>query len=111
VSGHRTLEFYRLAIKRMAGAGAQLILGGCSVFEYSETTAPLLSGRKSARELDVAIERITIEPGNMDGQPCIRALPVKFCDVYRGLSLHGMTEGEILQKYPGLEPEDLPAVR
>ena len=59
----------------------------------------------------MAIERITIEPGNMGGQPCIRGLPIKFWDLYRDLALHGMTEDEVLQKYPELEPDDLAAVR
>ena len=78
---------------------------------YSETTVPLLLGRESAREQNVAIERITIEPGNMDGQPCLRGLPVKFWDVYLDLTLHAMTEDEVLRKYSVLEPEDIPAIR
>ena len=57
------------------------------------------------------IERITIESGNLDGQPCIRGLPIKFWDVYRDLMSHGKTEGQVLQEYPALEPEDLTAVR
>ena len=47
----------------------------------------------------------------MGGQPCIRGLPIKFWDLYRDLALHGMTEDEVLQKYPELEPDDLAAVR
>ena len=58
----------------------------------------------------MAIERITIEPDNMNGQPCVRSLPITFRDVYRDLALHGMTEDEVLRKYAGLEPQDIPAV-
>jgi len=59
----------------------------------------------------MTIERITIEPGNMAGQPCIRGLPIKFWDVYRDLAFHGLCEDEVLQKYAELEREDLAAVR
>jgi uncharacterized protein (DUF433 family) len=57
------------------------------------------------------IDRITTDPGNLDGEPCIRGLSIKFWFVYRDLAFHGMTESEILKKYPGLEPKDIPAVR
>jgi uncharacterized protein (DUF433 family) len=57
------------------------------------------------------IERIAIDPGKIGGQPCIRGLPIKFWNVYRDLAFHGMTDDEVLQKYPELEQEDLVAVR
>jgi uncharacterized protein (DUF433 family) len=56
----------------------------------------------------MGIERITIEP---DGQPTIRSLAIRFWDVYRDLTFHGMTEDEVLQKHPELEPGDIAAVR
>lgn len=63
------------------------------------------------RDGTVPIERITIEPDTMDGQPCIRGLRIKFLDVYRDLAFHGMAQDEIFRKYPELEKEDLAAVR
>jgi uncharacterized protein (DUF433 family) len=72
---------------------------------------PASVGPEVGTRRNVAIERITIELGNMGGQPCIRGLPIKFWDVYRDLTLHGMTEDEVLQKYSELEPDDIPAVR
>jgi uncharacterized protein (DUF433 family) len=59
----------------------------------------------------MSIERITINPSNIEGQPSIRNSGIKFWDVYRDLSFHGMTDHEVLRKYPALEPEDLAAVR
>ncbi|HLG94732.1 MAG TPA: DUF433 domain-containing protein [Bryobacteraceae bacterium] len=56
----------------------------------------------------MGIERIT---ANLDGQPVIRGLAIKFWDVYRDLALHGMTAREVIRKYPDLEPEDIGAVR
>jgi uncharacterized protein (DUF433 family) len=59
----------------------------------------------------MGIERITIETGNLNGQPCIRGLPIRFWDVYRDLMSYEKTDSDVLQKYPDLEPEDLAAVR
>ncbi len=56
----------------------------------------------------MGIERITTDP---DGRPVIRGLPIKFWDVYRDLRFHGMADDEVLRNYPGLETDDLTAVR
>jgi uncharacterized protein (DUF433 family) len=55
------------------------------------------------------IDRITLEPGKRSGQPCIRGLRITVCDVLRRLA-GGMSEQEILDEYPELEPADFPAV-
>ncbi|MGD0670385.1 MAG: DUF433 domain-containing protein [Bryobacteraceae bacterium] len=67
--------------------------------------------RKVARDGKMPMERITIAPGDMGGQPCIRDLQIKFWDVYRDLAFRGMTADSVLQRYPQLEREDLSAVR
>lgn len=54
-------------------------------------------------------ERITIEPVNRTGQPCIRGLRITVWDILGWLAA-GMTESEILEDYPELEPEDFRAV-
>ncbi len=54
-------------------------------------------------------ERITIEPGKRSGQPCIRSLRITVWDVLQWLA-GGMTEQQILDDYPELEPEDFRAV-
>jgi uncharacterized protein (DUF433 family) len=48
-------------------------------------------------------DRITLDPANMNGQPCIRRLPVRQWDVYRDLAFYGIPDTEVLQKYPPLE--------
>lgn len=55
------------------------------------------------------IDRITIEPGKRSGQPCVRGLRITAWDVLSWLAA-GMTEHEILDDYPELQPEDFPAV-
>ena len=53
--------------------------------------------------------RIVIEPGKRSGQPCVRVLRITVWDVLSWLA-GGMTQQEILDDYPELEPEDFPAV-
>ena len=51
-------------------------------------------------------ERITVNPNQMGGVPCIRGLRIPVATVLRMLA-GGMTEHEILADYPDLESEDI----
>ena len=53
-------------------------------------------------------DRITIEPDERGGKPCIRGLRITVYDVLDYLA-SGMTESEILEDFPELEPEDIRA--
>ena len=53
--------------------------------------------------------RITVEPGKMGSQPCIRGLRFTVYDVASYLA-SGMTEEEILKDFPYLEKDDFRAV-
>jgi uncharacterized protein (DUF433 family) len=55
------------------------------------------------------LTRITITPGQLSGQPCIRGFRVTVWDV-RDVLAAGMSEGEILADYPYLEKADFKAV-
>jgi uncharacterized protein (DUF433 family) len=50
--------------------------------------------------------RITVDPSQMDGVPCIRGLRIPVATVV-GMVADGMTEAEILRAHPDLEPDDL----
>jgi uncharacterized protein (DUF433 family) len=50
--------------------------------------------------------RITVRPDQMGGAPCIRGLRIPVATVV-GMVADGMTEAEILEAYPDLEPDDL----
>ncbi len=50
--------------------------------------------------------RITTDPGQMGGVPCIRGLRIPVATLI-GMLADGMTEAEILAAYPDLEAEDL----
>lgn len=50
--------------------------------------------------------RITVNPKQMDGIPCIRGLRIPVAAVV-GMVADGMTEDEILRAFPDLEGEDV----
>lgn len=50
--------------------------------------------------------RITIDPQQMSGVPCIRHLRIPVATVV-GMVAEGMLEEAILRAYPDLEPEDI----
>ncbi len=50
--------------------------------------------------------RITVNPEQMGGVPCIRGLRIPVATILAMLA-EGMTEQEILAAYPDLEPEDI----
>ncbi len=50
--------------------------------------------------------RITVNPNQMGGVPCIRGLRIPVATVV-GMIADGMTEAEIIAAYPGLERADI----
>jgi uncharacterized protein (DUF433 family) len=50
--------------------------------------------------------RITVDPNQMGGVPCIRGLRIPVATVV-GMVADGMTEQEILAAFPDLEREDI----
>ena len=55
------------------------------------------------------LERITIDPLQCGGRPCIRGMRIRVKDVLDLLAA-GVAEQEILADYPYLEPDDIRAV-
>lgn len=51
-------------------------------------------------------ERITVDPKQMGGMPCIRGLRIPVATVV-AMVADGMSEPEILAAYPDLEKDDL----
>lgn len=54
-------------------------------------------------------DRITIDPAQMHGRPCIRGLRISVADVLAMLAA-GMSRDDILKDYPYLEGADIDAV-
>ena len=55
------------------------------------------------------MDRITINPDQMGGAPCIRGLRIPVVTVL-GMLAEGMTAEEIVAELPSLELDDIPAV-
>ena len=56
----------------------------------------------------MTFDRITINPEQMGGVPCIRGLRIPVATVIEMLA-EGMVSDDILRAYPDLEYEDIPA--
>jgi uncharacterized protein (DUF433 family) len=54
------------------------------------------------------LSRITVDPEQCHGRPCIRGMRMRVVDILQMLA-GGMTEKEILCEFPFLEPEDIQA--
>lgn len=54
------------------------------------------------------MSRVTIDPKQMNGVPCIRGLRIPVATVV-GMVAEGMTSAEILLAFPDLEAEDVHA--
>ena len=52
------------------------------------------------------VDRITINPEQCGGRPCIRGMRIRVTDVIE-LCAAGLTPEKILEELPDLEPEDL----
>ncbi|UCD81502.1 MAG: DUF433 domain-containing protein [Desulfobacterales bacterium] len=50
--------------------------------------------------------RITVKPDQMGGVPCIRGLRIPVATII-GMVAEGMSQAEILDAYPDLEPADI----
>ena len=54
------------------------------------------------------LDRITIDPGQCGGRPCIRGMRIRVTDLLQLLAA-GESIAEILEEYPYLEAEDIAA--
>jgi len=61
-------------------------------------------------EVDVTevFERITVDPNQCGGRPCIRGMRIRVVDVL-DLLASGLTREQVLEELPDLEPEDIEA--
>jgi uncharacterized protein (DUF433 family) len=54
------------------------------------------------------LERITVNPEQCGGRPCVRGMRIRVVDVLQLLAA-GLTQEQILEEMPDLEPEDIQA--
>lgn len=60
------------------------------------------------RGVNTLAERITVDPEQCGGRPCIRGMRIRVSDVL-DLFAAGLTSEQILEEMPDLQPEDLQA--
>ena len=53
-------------------------------------------------------DRITINPGQCGGRPCIRGMRIRVTDVI-DLLASGLTPAQVIEELPDLQPEDITA--
>lgn len=58
--------------------------------------------------MNEVLKRITVNPRQMGGRPCIRGIRITVSNVLRQLAT-GHSHERILKAYPELEPEDIDA--
>jgi uncharacterized protein (DUF433 family) len=54
-------------------------------------------------------DRITVNPKQCGGLPCVRGMRIRVIDVLE-LQAAGLSAAQILEELPDLEPEDLQAI-
>lgn len=54
------------------------------------------------------MSRITIDPEQCGGRPCVRGMRIRVCDVLDLLS-HRLTTAQVLEEMPDLEAADIEA--
>lgn len=58
--------------------------------------------------MGILAERITVNPEQCGGRPCIRGMRIRVIDVL-DLLANGLTSEQVLEEFPELEPEDIRA--
>jgi len=54
------------------------------------------------------VDRITVNPGQCGGRPCVRGMRIRVIDVLDLLAA-GLTQQQVLEELPDLEVEDISA--
>ncbi|MHB1260057.1 DUF433 domain-containing protein, partial [Thiobacillus sp.] len=67
------------------------------------------SAKTGARRMEtLALERITVDPAQCGGRPCIRGMRIRVSDILE-LMAAGESREQILADYPYLDAEDITA--
>ena len=88
-----TAAFYRLAPNN-------------SIREALTCMGGILMGQTTGSDSTMAFERVTVDPNQMGGVPCLRGLRIPVATVV-AMFADGMTDDEVLEALPHLEPEDI----
>jgi uncharacterized protein (DUF433 family) len=68
----------------------------------------MLKWENEGRAMTQIFDRITVNPRQCGGRPCVRGMRIRVLDVLELLA-DGMTPAEVLNEHPDLEIEDIHA--
>ena len=66
------------------------------------------SPEEGSLSMSFVTERITVNPEQCGGRPCVRGMRIRVVDVLELLAA-GLTPHQVLEEFPDLEPEDIAA--
>jgi uncharacterized protein (DUF433 family) len=99
------MEPKNIALRSIAQAGS--ILKNSSVKTHTRIIAFLQQQRyDTEQQMDTTFDRITIDPEQMNGQPCIRGMRLTVRRVVKAAALYS-DRAELKQEYPELEDDDI----
>jgi len=79
-----------------------------SEFRAARNLVEFFSDQFDALDMQDSQNRITVNPRQCGGRPCVRGMRIRVSDVL-DLFASGLTAAEILEEMPDLEAEDLKA--
>ena len=102
----RAAAGFELVLKQLDPGNQRAHVVGRSLGHFSIVVTSI--GDNKARPLvqETSFERITVNPNQMGGVPCVRGLRIPVATVLRMLA-GGMDERQILADYPDLQTEDI----
>lgn len=82
--------------------------GGAAGLKQRFPGSKLKGGMMFVVRYDDSMNRITFDPEQCGGRPCIRGMRIRVVDVL-DLLANGLTPREVIDELPDLEPEDIQA--
>jgi uncharacterized protein (DUF433 family) len=86
--------------------GLRLVVSICRFVSFVVAHAQAMYDE--AQAMTEWLSRITVNPGQCGGRPCIRGMRIRVTDVLDLLAA-GLTREQVLSELPDLEPEDITA--
>jgi len=78
------------------------------VWDVGRADLVMLKSGNEGRDMTQIFDRITVNPRQCGGRPCVRGMRIRVVDVLELLA-DGMTTAEVLNEHPDLEIEDIHA--
>ena len=101
-------DLRRRPIRRTKASKAVSEMQRRSIEQGTDAMTPLEIEAEIAAVRDALLDRITLNPDQCGGRPCVRGMRIRVSDVLELLA-EGQSHEEILEAYPYLELDDIAA--